>query len=103
MKPFIIVLILSQGIDMSTSLAGFRRGAGESNPFVVSTQPAPFIIEGAAFTAVESLLLVKLSKNHPKWAKGLAMVQIGGSAAASVNNEIVFRQVTSPGSTVIVH
>lgn len=93
MKPLLIVMLLGQGADVATSLMGFHRGATELNPFIVSTQPAPFIAQAVGFGIAETLILKKIHKNHPKLANTLGMIQIGGSTAASINNIQVYREM----------
>lgn len=93
MKEFLIVVALAHGADMGTSLAAFHRGAGEANPLVVSTQPAPFVAQGVAVVVGESYLLNKLSKKHPKLARGLALVSISGSSAAAIHNMQIYNQL----------
>jgi hypothetical protein len=93
MKTLLLLIILSQGTDVSTSLVAFHRGATELNPLVLSTKPAPFIAEGVLFTGAEMYLLKKLSKHHPKLAKTLGYVQVGGSFGATANNINVIRKL----------
>lgn len=90
MKELLLVMLLSNGADLVTSQMAFHRGAYEANPLVVSEKPVPFLVQGISFSVAEYFFLKRLSKKHPKWAKTLAMIQIGGSTAASVNNGIVY-------------
>lgn len=86
MKPLLIVLALGRMADMSTSLVGFQAGAYEANPLVVSSRPVPFVSQVMLETAGETWMLSRLAEHHPKWAKGLALIQIGASATVSVMN-----------------
>jgi hypothetical protein len=71
----------------------FHRGGYETNPFVISEKPIPFIAEAVVFSTIETVVLNKLSKKHPKLAKTLSYVQIGGSTAASINNVAVYKRL----------
>ena len=93
MKTLMIVLILGQGADITTSIMAFNRGASESNPLVIDRPPAAFLAESIGFTAFEVVFLNKLSKHHPKIAKGLSYVQIGGSSAAATHNALVIHRL----------
>lgn len=93
MKELLLIVALGHGADMTTSLMSFHRGAYEVNPLVLSERPVPFLIEGTATAAVEIWALNKLSKKHPKLAKTLSYIQIGGSSAAAVNNMQVYRRL----------
>lgn len=93
MKTILILMVLGHGTDVATSLDAFHHGARELNPYVISQKPVPFVAQAAVFTVVEVMLLQKIAKKHPKLAKTLAYVQLGGSTAASVNNIIVSRRL----------
>jgi hypothetical protein len=80
-------------MDISTSLIAFDKGGSETNPYVISTKPAPFIAEGAVFTVAEDLILLKINKHHPKVAKTLGYIQFGASIGASINNVVVIRRL----------
>lgn len=86
MKTLLVLLCLGNAADTATSLVAFSRGYGELNPLVVSTQPAPFIAEAAAATALEVWALHRIARHHPRLARGLALVQIGASTGVSINN-----------------
>ena len=92
MKPFILFLILGQGYDTATSLKAFSIGMREQNPFIISTQPAPFITQVSLVTVGEVLIAKKLEKNHPKLAKVLASIQIGGSGFFATRNIVRIRR-----------
>ena len=93
MKTLLIVLVLGQGADISTSLVAFHRGAHETNPLVVDHPPAAFLAESVGFVVFETVFLNKLSKHHPKVAKGLSYIQIGGSSVAAMNNALVIQRL----------
>jgi hypothetical protein len=90
--PVKALLIATLGTDVITSLVSLEGGANEANPFVLSTHPAPFIAQAVAWGAAEMWILNKLSKRHPRLAKTLAYIQIGGSIGASIQNGLVIRR-----------
>ena len=90
--PVRALLIVSLGTDVITSLISLDGGAHEANPLVVSTHPAPFIAQAVAWGAAEMWILNKVSKRHPKLAKTLAYVQIGGSIGATIQNGLIIRR-----------
>ena len=90
--PVQALLMLTLGTDVITSLVSLEGGAREANPFVLSTHPAPFIAQAVAWGAAEMWILNKVSKRHPRLAKTLAYVQIGGSIGASIQNGLVIRR-----------
>jgi len=92
MNELLLSIALLRTADTSVSLAAFAKGAHEQNPFIVSEQPAAFIAQVTALTAVEFWALKRLEKRHPKLARALAYVDIGGSIAAITKGTIAMRQ-----------
>lgn len=93
MKAILLALALSQGADIGTSVTAFHYGATELNPLIISTKPAPFLAQTTGFVIGEIYFLNKLSKHHPKLARTLGYVQIGGSSAAAIHNAQVIRHL----------
>jgi hypothetical protein len=90
--PLRALLLGTLGADVLTSLISLNGGAHEANPLVLSTHPAPFIAQAVAWGAAEMWILNRVSKRHPRLAKTLAYVQIGGSLGASIQNSLVIRR-----------
>ena len=92
MKTFLLLVMLGNGADVTTSLVAFDAGAYEANPLVLSEKPAPFIAQAVIVTVAETWALNKLSKKHPKLAKGIAYALVGVSIGASINNGFVINR-----------
>jgi hypothetical protein len=78
--------MLSNSADAGTSLRAFHYGAYERNPLVISTKPAPFLIQTAVFSTVEGVVCWKLEKTHPKLVKALMITGIGLETSLAVRN-----------------
>lgn len=85
MKTFLLVWALSKGADVGTTAAVLQQGGRESNP-MLSSRVSVMLTQQALWSAGELVVIKGLSRNHPKWAKGLAMVSIGGSLYGAVHN-----------------
>ena len=92
MKTLLLVLVLGNAADTTSSLAVFHAGGRETNPLVISQRPVPFVIQAAVFTTAEVWALRQLSASHPKWARALASIQIGVSTGLVVNNAVAYHR-----------
>ena len=86
MKTLTLLVILGRCADAGSSLAAFNAGATERNPLVLSTQPAAFSAQLAAETAVDVLILRRLSVHHPKLARVVGWSLVSASAAVTASN-----------------
>src|SRR5437773_3398656 len=85
MKTTLLLMILSQGADIGTSLTAFHLGAHEMNP-LVSDYPPIFLIHAVSIDLGEDLLLLKLSQKHPKIARALMALQFGNRKSTRLNS-----------------
>lgn len=85
-KALILGMWLSNACDTGSSVYAFKHGAVESNPFVVSTRTAPFVIQSAATVAGETFLAYQLHKRHPRIANLLLAGHISLGAYLTVHN-----------------
>lgn len=86
LRALLITLVLSHGTDVGTSLAVFHAGGVEVNPLVLSSKPAPFVLQASLLTTGEIIVLRRVSRRHRRWAIALSLIDITASVAASVHN-----------------
>ena len=74
-------------------MTAFAHGATERNPLIVSSKPVPFVVQMAGEMMAQAYLIHRLDRaGHPKWAKAIALVQIGASSGAAAGNVFVIRR-----------
>lgn len=84
MKPLLVVLALSHGADLGTTLVGLSHGAHE---IVLPTQsPIAISVIVGAELGVECYGLSQLAKSHPRAAKVIGWSIVGFRTTIAVHN-----------------
>lgn len=91
MKTMLVVLALSHGADLGSTLVGLKHGAHE---IVLPTQsPVAISVIVGAELGVESYGLLKLSREHPRAAKVIGWSIVGFRTTIAIHNVNQLRKV----------
>ncbi len=85
-KILLFTLACTHGTDAGSSLYAFSHGAYEVNPLIISTRPAPFLLEVGATSTASVWLLARLHRHHPRIAWTLALAGTTLETAATIHN-----------------
>ncbi len=89
MKPFLLLLALGQGADAASTVKFLHEHtACEANPMVIGNRCSLGTVAPQMFAwlTLEQLALARISHNHPKLAKSLAMVSFTMHSSAAAYN-----------------
>ncbi len=85
MKPFIVAFTLARALDVTSTCAVLAQGGRELNPFLPGTCGKQAAVQ-AAVASAQTWGLVRLSREHPKLAKGLAVAMTALSVGVAAHN-----------------
>lgn len=93
MTPWLIALALARSMDAATSVYALQQPGLKEGVKWMPEHPAGQIAIQAGVATGQIWVLNKISKEHPKLAKGLAVLQVGVSGTVVSMNIRVIRKV----------